>query len=373
MPVLSIDFYIMTALIVSVVVQLWYYLVVFSRLGKLNSTGNTQSPGNSVSIVICAKNEELNLSENLPIILEQNYPDFEVVVVNDSSSDKTAAILSGLQKKYENLKVVSISPSAVEHGGKKAALTTGIASTNHEILLLTDADCSPVGPDWISGMMGNFTEGRDIVLGYSPFKKEKGMLNLLQRYDVFYTALQYLSFALKGIPYMGVGRNLAYRKSLFIENKGFSSHCHIISGDDDLFISEVANDQNIVVEIGSDSKTFSQAPENLAKWFHQKRRHYTTGGHYTFEQKVMLAGFHVSLMAFHVSIFTLLFSSGASTLLVALILMKYSTQFLVLKKCTDKLGEIDLLLFSPILELFISVFNFFAALSNLFFKRPEWN
>ena len=129
----------------------------------------------------------------------------------------------------------------------------------------------------------------------------------------------------------------------------------------------------IVVEIGSDSSTFSPAPESSAKWFHQKRRHYTTGGNYTFNQKVMLGGFHVSLMAFHISIIALLISSGFTALIIALILLKYSTQFLVLKKCMDKLGEIDLLLFSPILELFISVFNLSAALSNFFLKKPQWN
>ena len=135
----------------------------------------------------------------------------------------------------------------------------------------------------------------------------------------------------------------------------------------------MANGSNIAVEIGSDSTTFSPAPKNLTKWFHQKRRHYTTGGNYALKQKVMLAGFHLSLMTFYITIFYLLFSSAFIPLLGLIIILKYSTQYLVLKKCMEKLGEIDLLLFSPILELFISVFNFSAALSNLFIKRPQWN
>ncbi len=373
MPLFSLDFYLMTLLITSIAVQLWYYLQVFSRLAEHRPVRSNRDPETSVSIVICARNEESNLLKNLPLILEQNYPHFEVVVVNDHSSDNTVSILSDFQHTYENLKVVTISLSSSENGGKKAALATGIASTNHEILLLTDADCSPEGSNWINGMVKNFTKGKDLVIGYSPFEKERGMLNAMQRFDVFYTALQYLSFALKGIPYMGVGRNLAYKKALYIENRGFSSHRHILSGDDDLFVSEVANDQNISVEISSDSTTFSPAPESLTKWFHQKRRHYTTGGNYTFRQKAMLAGFHISLIAFYISIVGLLASSGFTALIIALILLKYSTQFFVLKKCMDKLGEIDLLLLSPILELFISVFNFSAALSNFFLKKPQWN
>ena len=373
MPLFSIENYLLVLLFASVAVQLWYYLQVFSRLGNFSDIKEEGDLKLSVSIVICARNEELNLSENLPIVLEQNYPDFEVVVVNDHSTDKTAEILSKFQHKYANLKVVTISHSSAGEGGKKAALTTGIASTNHEILLLTDADCSPGSADWISAMVKNLRKGKDVVLGYSPFEREVGFLNTMQRFDVFYTALQYLSFALKGVPYMGVGRNLAYRKTLFIENKGFSSHKHILSGDDDLFISEVANANNSVIEVGNDAKTFSPAPETLSKWFHQKRRHYTTGGSYTFTQKAMLAGFHLSLMTFYVTIFPLLFYSGFIPVLALLVLLRFSAQYLVLKKCMDKLGEIDLLLFSPILELFISVFNFSAALSNLFFKRPQWN
>ncbi|PCH91119.1 MAG: hypothetical protein COB85_09540 [Bacteroidetes bacterium] len=369
----NIDFCLSLALTISVLIQLWYYLRIFNKLGEYKSPDNDRETWPSVSIVICAKNEELNLNLHLSGILEQNYFDFEVIVVNDDSSDNTSKVLLTFQNRYTNLKVVTVSSSENASGGKKEALTIGIASATHDVLLLTDADCSPVGSNWIKNMVRNLSAEKDVVLGYSPFQREDGILNLVQRYDIFNTALQYLSFALNGNPYMGVGRNLAYRKALFVENKGFSSHGHIVSGDDDLFISEVATAENIVVEIGKDCTTFSKAPENMVKWFLQKRRHYTTGGNYTFNQKLMLVSFHSSLVVFYITTFWFLLLSEINTLLLVLIFLKYSAQYLVLKKCMFKLGEIDLLLFSPILELFISVFNFSAALSNIFYKRPQWN
>jgi len=169
--------------------------------------------------------------------------------VNHASNDNTFDILRDLQLKYNNLNVVTIEQDLNFFKGKKFPLSIGIKSAKHEILLLTDADCKPNSDHWIKTMVSNYNTETEIILGYGPYNKSKGFLNMLIRYDTTMIALQYFSFALIGMPYMGVGRNLSYRRSTFYKIKDFTSHYSISSGDDDLFIKQVANNRNTKIEL----------------------------------------------------------------------------------------------------------------------------
>lgn len=192
-----------------------------------------------VSVVIAAKNEAANLHKHLKDIFEQDYPKFEVIIANDHSSDNTLEVLSKFQESYTNLKVLDIQDW--HSGGKKAAITKAIFYAENELLLFTDADCIPSSNQWIKQMIAPFEEGVEIVLGYGAYRKEQGLLNLLIRFDTAEIALLSFGFAHAGKAYMGVGRNMAYRKSLFMNAKGFTNHLHISSGDDDLFVQQVAS------------------------------------------------------------------------------------------------------------------------------------
>ena len=196
----------------SIVIQLFYALFFFLRLSFYKEKKGAFNGG--VSVIICAKDESENLSKNLPSFLEQDYPTFEVIVVNDQSVDGTKYLLQDLEKKYKNLKVVTIDDHIISRVGKKFALTIGIKTAQYDYILLSDADCATVSNNWIRKMSASFSE-KDIVLGISPYKKQKGLLNKFIRFDEFIVMIQYLSFALAKIPYMGVGRNLGYKKSLF--------------------------------------------------------------------------------------------------------------------------------------------------------------
>ncbi len=243
-----------------------------------------------VSVIIAARNEKKHLEKFLPEILEQQYPQFEVILINDGSSDGTLQYLQEQQKNYPaKLKIISIqSPE----GNKKNALNAAIRKASHEVLLFTDADCRPAGPHWIEKMTSHFSESAiRIVLGYGKYEPRKGFLNGLIRFDTLLTALQYSGYALRGMPYMGVGRNLAYRKSLFIETNGFSSHNQIRSGDDDLFVNRNATSQNTTVCLHPDAHTISVPKTSWKQWIRQKRRHITTAPHYRIRHKLSLAGF----------------------------------------------------------------------------------
>jgi glycosyltransferase involved in cell wall biosynthesis len=243
---------VVVSLHICLLLQLYYVLVVYRKLAIFKSPDLESQLNSPLSVIICAKNEVQNLKKNLSSILNQNYPNFEVIVVNDCSNDGTEWYLRDLSLDYKNLKIVTINDHPRFKHGKKFAVTMGIKAAQNENLVFTDADCFPESEHWLSLMQRNFDNQTDIVLGYSPYEIKGGFLNKFIRFETFYTAINYLSYALRGIPYMGVGRNLAYKKSLFFKGKGFASHMHILSGDDDLFVNQNANNFNTKIEIHPD-------------------------------------------------------------------------------------------------------------------------
>ncbi|MGB0851270.1 MAG: glycosyltransferase, partial [Bacteroidia bacterium] len=266
-----------------------YYLYFFTGFKKLGASST--KPMGPVSVVIAARNERENLSKNLPAILKQKYDyDFEVVVVNDGSFDGSKDFLENLAKEHANLKVVTLEIDERFQKGKKFALTIGIKAATHEHLLLTDADCMPSSDLWIQSMSSTF-EDKQIVLGYAPLKVRMTPLGSLISYETFHTAIQYFGYARRQKTYMGVGRNLAYTKELFFGNKGFATHQHIMSGDDDLFIQEVASKTNVAINVDRDAFTFSPAPKGVSKWIKQKVRHLSTSKEYKTSIKLLL-GFY---------------------------------------------------------------------------------
>ncbi|MFH1320302.1 MAG: glycosyltransferase [Bacteroidota bacterium] len=364
---------ILNIFIICTAIRLYYYFGIFGKLALYNKRSSLKVTY-PVSVIICAMNEARNLLTNLPSVLEQEYNDFEVIVVNDSSNDETADVLDKFLKKYDNLKVITIKNGDDGNisSGKKLALTSGINAATNDLLLLTDADCAPAGKLWISTMQSNFMAGIDIILGYCTYKKTTGLLNKLIRFDAFFVALQYLSFSLIGKTYMGVGRNLAYRKSLFMKNMGFESHFNIQSGDDDLFVNESATNDNVRIEIQNEAHTISEAKTTLWDWLLQKRRHLTTGFYYKFNQKILLGTFYLNCFFFFLALFTLLSMGYKRNIVLFLFAFQLILQYVVIKKCMNRLGERDLLLFSPIYELSFLLFNSFVVLTNLIIKNNKW-
>jgi len=355
-----------------ILIQLVYYWVVFGRLAffKTPAVNDLQKP--PVSVIIAARNEYYNLQENLPAILEQDYPDFEVVVVNHTSSDDSELLLKEFQTKYAKLKVVQIEQDLNFFHGKKFPLSIGIKSAANDILLLTDADCKPESNQWISSMVGNYEAGTEIVLGYGPYQTKKGLLNLLIRYDTFMVALQYFSFSLMGMTYMGVGRNLSYKRSMFFRNKGFTSHYQIASGDDDLFINQAATRTNTKIALQKESFSYSVPKQSFAEWIRQKRRHLTTGKTYKFKFKFLLGLFSLSQLLVYILGILLLFFNVYPYIILTLFLIRFFTQSIVNKKVLEKLQEQHLYLFSLVGELFFMLFIPILTLTTVFRKTVKW-
>ena len=347
-----------------------YSFYFFRKLSVFK--GKITSFSKPISIIVCAKNELQNLRDKLPTILSQDYPNYEVIVVNDQSVDGTAVLLKEFEKQYPNLVVVTIDEHIKHWPGKKFALTLGIKTAKHEHLLLTDADCLPNSSSWAKQMSSNFTSA-DIVLGYGGYEKKKGLLNKLIRFDTFNVAQQYLSYALSGFTYMGVGRNMAYKKSLFFDNKGFANHMHIASGDDDLFIQEVAKKDNVSIEITEQAHTTSAVIEKWGEWIYQKRRHITTAPLYKTKFKVLLSLYPYAQLLFWTALFILIYLKVAVAITATLLGIKLLISYLVNYKTMKTLKVLDLYLIHPVYEIVSLCIQGIFVLLNLISKPKKWS
>lgn len=326
-----------------------------------------------VSVIVSARNEFENLTQNLPAILNQQYFDFEVIVVNDCSFDGSAQLLEEFEAQYSHLKVVNVTESRKFKTGKKFALTMGIKAAKNDCVLFTDADCQPASDNWIAYMAANFTNPEtEIVLGYSPYYKKRGLLNSLIRFETIKTAVNYLSAAIRGNAYMGVGRNLAYRKELFFRVKGFASHMHIMSGDDDLFVNQNATPANTVIELHPESFIYSEPKTSFGAWFRQKRRHMGAGKLYRGKHKRMLATDALSGLLFYLLFFSCFVAKPAMYIAIGLFLVRWLAQILVYRKQFITLKGKDFIWYIPIADsLYYLYLNFFGMVGALK-KTNQW-
>lgn len=356
------------------IIQLFYYWYYYSRLAFYKAI-NKRGYHLPVSVVLCARNECHNLEKNLPVILNQDYHDFEVVVVDDNSDDDTAVFLQQLELRYKNLKVITLKESVNFFKGKKLPLSVGIKSARHELILLTDADCKPTGPHWITRIADNFEGNVEIVLGYGGFQVRRGLLNKLIRFDTLFIAMQYFSMALAGKPYMGTGKNLAYKKELFFRAKGFTSHYKIPQGDDDLFVNQVATKSNVSIEISPHTHTFSTARHSFSAWLQEKKRRYTTKGYYKKRHKRMLSLFALSQFFFYPSLIASIVLYGLSlpALISAfLFLLRLVTLLVVFSRITKKFNERSLFPYVFLFEMIYPFINFIFVVASMFYTRQTW-
>ncbi len=356
-----------------IVLQLFYYLYFFRKLAFFKPPVSTKSQENPVSVIICARDEANNLVKNLPGVLVQDYKSIhEIITVNDNSVDETKYILDEFRKSFKNLNPVQLNQEAKMIAGKKFPLSMGIKSAKHDIVLLTDADCIPASEFWIQKMQGAYDDGIEVVLGYGAYNKRPGFLNKIIRFETFHTALQYLSFALAGIPYMGVGRNLSYKKDLFFKNKGFSSINQIPGGDDDLFINKIANKRNTAIVIDKEAHTLSEAKKTWSDWRKQKNRHYTTAKYYRPKHKFWLGLYSFSsFLVYPLAIVCAIFFNWWMTLSVFAI--RLIVLAIIWKKSMKQLDEHDLWPLFLFFDFWMFIYYFLFTPS--LFRKPQknWN
>ncbi|MDR0828894.1 MAG: glycosyltransferase [Prevotellaceae bacterium] len=370
-------------LLIAFIVQIFYYLYfyrgVLCRKRKIAKDkkitknkiifNNSQPP---VSVIICAKDEAENLLEFLPSVLEQNYSDYEVIVVNDGSWDNSEEILFEMSQKYPHLYVTALPNDVSVKSGKKLALTIGIKAAKNDILLFTDADCKPATNNWLSLMVRNMNENTEFVLGFGDYFRKKTLINHLISFDTLFIAMQYLGFAYRGFPYMGVGRNMMYRKSTFFRLRGFAGHLHLPAGDDDLIVNSAANKANTAIECCAESKTFSVPKPNFAHWLTQKRRHLCTAEVYKPKSRRIIGYEVVTRGIFYLFLVLIILQNNLFYIAVAalLFLIRFIIQTVVINKVAKYTGTrkffISIIFWDIILPL-ISLY--LTTLDKLFFSK----
>lgn len=359
--------------VLATLVQLLFWGGVFGQLARYRVPAagaiGEQAP---VSVVVCARDEAENLRKNLPLILSQNYRSFEIIAVNDHSEDKTWEVLLEFQESNPNF--TAVNATGVTRPGKKAALSLGIEAAQYETVLLTDADCRPATDQWIELMQGALGGDIEIGLGYGPHLSTKGFLSTLTNFETVYTATQYLSFSLVGSPYMGVGRNLIYRKRLFHQVGGFQDHAHFASGDDDLFVNQIANARNTRIVLQPAAFVYSAPKTTWLGYYYQKSRHFTTGSRYRPVHQLALGALSSSHLGHYAALAALLCMSSIHTsATISLYLVRMVVVCIVYRSVLVKLRAPQLLLWTPLLDgLYILYYLLFAPALFTGSKHKRW-
>jgi glycosyltransferase involved in cell wall biosynthesis len=351
-----------------IAIQLAYWTFFYVALSReIHSGSAIHVP---VSVIVCAHDEEENLRELLPLLKMQNHPEFEIIIVDDRSNDGTYDFLLEESRKDARVKMVHVRNKPEHVNGKKYALTLAIKSATYDWVLLTDADCRPQSTEWIRQMAGGFQEQTSLVLGYSPYQALPGLLNTFIRFETIITAIQYFSFALAGMPYMAVGRNLAYRKKLFLENKGFNGHISVTGGDDDLFVNQHANRGNVSVMLNERSLAYSMPKVTWRDYLHQKLRHLAVGKHYTRKSKFMIAPIGISWVLFWPSIVVTMFSTLWPLALVAV--LRWILQVGTVVQFSKRSGEKFNALWVPFVDFIFCFYYLVTGFKALTTKTVAW-
>lgn len=358
--------------IVVVLFQVCYYLFVFGKFSFAKDEALISNK-NAVSVIVCAKNEAENVKKHLPLLLKQNYPNFEIVLIDDASNDSTLEIFEAFEKENSTIKLVKVKNNEAFWGNKKYALTLGIKAAKYDTLLFTDADCYPSSENWISQMMAGFANNKKIVLGYGGYEKiTNSFLNKLIRFETVATAISYFSWAKLKNPYMGVGRNLAYKKEEFFRVNGFINHIQVRSGDDDLFVNEAATGDNTEIIFCPESFTYSAPKKTFNAWFTQKRRHVATSKYYKKIDKSILGIFYISQFLFLIGAISLLALQFAPILVGCLVFIRYCVAWIIFGVSAKKLKEKDIIPLFPIIEFILIFIQFSVFSTNLVSKPHHW-
>jgi len=353
-------------------VQLYFSLFVHLKLARIPVEQASATSVNPLSVIICARNEAQNLQQYLPAILQQDHPDFEVIVVNDRSWDHTSDVLEAFAAQYKHLKIVTVADGGKFIAGKKFAVTMGIKAAANEWLVFTDADCFPASASWLKGMQQPYQQDISIVLGYSPYLRKRGLLNSLIRFETFFTAVNYLSFAIKGMPYMGVGRNMAYKKSLFFKNKGFAAHMHIPSGDDDLFVNAHATATNTEIRINPDTQVWSVPNTSFSAYLKQKKRHFGAGKLYKPKHKFILSAQIIVQFLFYALFIALMCFKPTMYYAGGIFLGSLIIRSFIYPRLLKRLNYADLRWWFPFLDILLFIFLVFNGILSIFVKKVKW-
>ena len=361
--------------------QAVYYLRLYNRIHTHNKAADNAVPdaGNPpLSVIIVAKEAANELRENLPSILEQDYPEFEVIVIYDRPADDCDDILKLLEDKYPHLYHTFIPDSARYISHKKLGITMGIKASRHDWLVFTEPDCRPQSRQWLRQMARNFTPATEIVLGYSNYERKPGWFNKKITFDTLLNSMRFLGMAINGHPYMGTGRNLAYRKSLYYKQKGFSSHLKLRRGEDDLFVNKTAGKHNVRVETGPESIMRISVPRHKRVWREEKISYMATSRFFQGTARYLMGLETCSRLLFYAAVLATCTAGIIARLWImpaialALWLLRFAIQLTVFGKTCRELGERKFYALLPLFDLLQPFWNLGLRIRKSMRRKDEF-
>lgn len=365
-------------LIACVLVQFYflgYYFLPFARRPEeLPAEENQAADAEPVSVLVCAHNELENLRRLLPLLLQQDYPaGFEIILIDDRSGDDTYLYVQQLTQYYPHVRLVTVDRTPAGLSPKKYALTLGIKTARYARMLFTDADCIPATNQWIRLMQRGFARPADMVVGYSAYVPETGFLNKLIRFETLITGAQYLSFAWRGNPYMGVGRNLAYTRAVFQSTKGFASHIRSLGGDDDLLVQDaVQHGARVVVVADPAAHTLSEPASRWRAWWLQKRRHLSAGRHYRLADRLRIGNFIGSNLLFYIATIGLLFSRPDWIPLATVWVLRTAAVCITYTYLGRRLDDRQPVIVLPVLDAVYFFYYLALGISLFLYRKLRW-
>ena len=364
--------YLLYIFIALLCLQFIYYVGVFGQFSFTKKQTTIQKKL-SVSVIICAKNEVENIKKYFPLLMDQNHHDYEIVLIDDASIDESLELFEGYEKKYPNIKLVKVQNNEAFWANKKYAVTLGIKAATKDYLVFTNADCYPNSKEWLNQMTSQFSTDKTIVLGYGGYAKIKNSpLNLFIRFDSVMTAIHYMSWAKISKPYMGIGRNLAYKKSIFFDNRGFMDHMNVRSGEDLLFINQAATKANTAIMYESNSFTYTASQINFKEWLIKKKTQIKTTKLFKSFDKFQMNVFLFTQIMFFMLAAILLSFEFQMLIVWSLVIFRYTFCWISIGFGAKKFKEKDIIYFFPILEIFHMVSQIYIYTTTLFTKPTQW-
>lgn len=354
------------------VLQITFWWVVYGKLGfyEVKERNTNSEP---VSVVLLVNDELEKLRVQLPALLEQDYPDYEIVLVVQSAHDDMIEYIDHIRLEHPELKVVELYQDLNFFKGNKFALSIGIKSAKNDLLVITEVGCIPVSNQWLREIQARFGRGKEIVLGYHRTESHpERYLSGFIRFGNLVTAMRYLSFALAGRPFMGLNKNLAYRRSLFYRIQGFTSHYRISDGEDDLFVNRASTSRNVAIAISPESQVKCALPPSFSSWVRHRKRYLRTRRYYRAGDVFFLGLYSSSYVLFLASFAYLVITQCLLYPVVSLFILRLFSQLFVFKKTMNRLGERKLLLLSPVNEVLLMILDGMIRISLVFDKKDKW-
>ena len=365
-------------LVASLIILSLYYGLFYMGVGRYKGPRTNKKKEESkqtalppVSVVMTAHNDADKLRANLLYVLEQDYPTFEVVVVDYRSSDDSKYVLQMLSQTYNHLKVVHLDANPNGFQGLKYPFSMGVKSAQYDLLLLTETDCVPKDVTnfcWIREMVAGYVgKQTEMVLGYCGIQPRRSPINWLQQYDNLDYSVEYLGAAIHRRPFTGCGRNLSYRRSLFMKSGGFIYHYHIPDGADDMFVCQNATRRNTSVVLSDGAFTTVEPQRSLRAWHSYRRHRAATHRYYGLGLRLNRLMRPLGVLLFYLSAALLLVGGNFPwQVLAGVVLIKLIWQIVATAQATERLDIKPVVYWlSPLFEIYFFIANTISGIIPL--------